>query len=311
MADVLTRVGSSLIQHGPESDRVYGMRMAEEDMPAILDELEEMAREEGYGKLFVKSPRRFHAEFHARGYTCEAMVPHFYGPGEDGVFMGKFLDPGRTVPTRPQRVKKVLRVAEAEGKEVSTESGFPEAKEVVSPSGENRHGERTALESPVPGIRIREATPADADALAACYDEVFDSYPFPINDPRHLRREQEGGTQFFTAWEGEALVAAASMEAGGAPGTVEMTDFATLPSQRGKGLATHLLAVMDRTAVRTGKRVAYTIARAVSFGMNITFARRGYLFAGTLVNNTQISGDIESMNVWYKLLSSPTTTSRS
>jgi hypothetical protein len=44
----------------------------------------------------------------------------------------------------------------------------------------------------------------------------------------------------------------------------------------------------------------YTSARSLSFGMNITFCRRGYSYAGTLVNNTCISGDIESMNVYYK-----------
>ena len=294
MADVLARVGSSLIQHGPESDRIYGMKMAEEDMPEILDELEAMGREAGYGKLFVKSRSRFHSEFEARGYIAEATVPHFYGLGEDGVFMGKFLDPQRATPSRPERVREVLRVAEEEGR-----TAAPQPDSILSTE--------VSLAAPVPGMRIREATLADAEALAACYDQVFDSYPFPINDPLHLREEQEGGTRFFTAWEDEALVAASSMEAGGAPGAVEMTDFATLPSHRGRGLATHLLALMDRAARKTGQRVAYTIARAVSFGMNITFARRGYRFAGTLVNNTQISGDIESMNVWYKLLSSPTT----
>jgi hypothetical protein len=44
----------------------------------------------------------------------------------------------------------------------------------------------------------------------------------------------------------------------------------------------------------------YTIARAASHGMNTTFARQGYRFAGTLVNNTHIAGGIESMNVWYR-----------
>ncbi|MDD2310679.1 MAG: hypothetical protein PHH91_13970, partial [Desulfuromonadaceae bacterium] len=42
---------------------------------------------------------------------------------------------------------------------------------------------------------------------------------------------------------------------------------------------------------------------AYSFGMNITFARDGYSFGGTLTNNTNISGSLESMNVWYKTLS--------
>jgi putative beta-lysine N-acetyltransferase len=133
---------------------------------------------------------------------------------------------------------------------------------------------------------------------------VFESYPFPVDDPDHLRKEQEHGTRFFTVWEEGDLVAASSMEPGGASGVVEMTDFATLPAHRGKGLATHLLSLMDRAAAKAGKRVAYTIARAASFGMNITFARRKYTFGGTLVNNTQISGAIESMNVWYKPLGS-------
>ena len=53
---------------------------------------------------------------------------------------------------------------------------------------------------------------------------------------------------------------------------------------------------------RRGMRTAYTIARAVSPGMNITFARLGYQFSGTLINNTQISGAIESMNIWHKPL---------
>ena len=47
---------------------------------------------------------------------------------------------------------------------------------------------------------------------------------------------------------------------------------------------------------------AYTIARAISPGMNITFARLGYHYGGRLVNNTQISGGLESMNIWYKSL---------
>jgi hypothetical protein len=36
--------------------------------------------------------------------------------------------------------------------------------------------------------------------------------------------------------------------------------------------------------------------------MNITFARNGYQFGGTLTSNTNIFGTLESMNVWYKSL---------
>lgn len=298
MVDVLTRIENSVVQHGPESDRVYGMKLATEDMPGILDRLDALAREEGYGKLFVKTRRAYYDDLIERGYMQEAMVPLFYGPEEDGLFMGKFLDPERARENRPERVQEVLRVAGEERLLVGPE-GEPGEAETREADGKGADTEASTV--PKPGLLVREATPGDTEALAACYRNVFDSYPFPIHDPAHLRGEQEAGTRFFAVWEEDTLVAASSMEPGGAPGTVEMTDFATLPSQRGKGLATYLLALMDRKAEEAGERVAYTIARAVSFGMNITFARRGYNFGGTLVNNTQISGAIESMNVWYKI----------
>jgi putative beta-lysine N-acetyltransferase len=84
--------------------------------------------------------------------------------------------------------------------------------------------------------------------------------------------------------------------------TAEMTVFATSPVCRGRGLATYLLAHAEAAAEKVGVKTAYTIARAYSAGMNITFARNGYTFSGTLTHNTQISGKLESMNVWYKAL---------
>jgi putative beta-lysine N-acetyltransferase len=87
-----------------------------------------------------------------------------------------------------------------------------------------------------------------------------------------------------------------------ADSNVEMTDFATLPELRGKGYSYYLLDEMEKNMSDTGIKTAYTIARARSYGMNTVFSRHSYIYAGTLVNNTNISGGIESMNVWYKKL---------
>jgi hypothetical protein len=35
--------------------------------------------------------------------------------------------------------------------------------------------------------------------------------------------------------------------------------------------------------------------------MNITFKKMGYMYSGTAVNNTNICGNFEDMNFWYKL----------
>ena len=83
---------------------------------------------------------------------------------------------------------------------------------------------------------------------------------------------------------------------------VEMTDFATLSKFRGNSYANLLLRFMENEMRSRGMQTAYTIARAISPGMNITFGKAGYTYGGRLINNTNIAGQIESMNVWHKNL---------
>jgi beta-lysine N6-acetyltransferase len=90
-----------------------------------------------------------------------------------------------------------------------------------------------------------------------------------------------------------------------ANGAVEMTDFATLPELRGQGAAQSLLLAMEEAMRARGLQLAFTIARAYSAGMNVTFAKCGYRYGGTLCNNTNISGNIESMNLWSRPLADP------
>ena len=98
------------------------------------------------------------------------------------------------------------------------------------------------------------------------------------------------------------IVSLASSEIDYEAGNVEMTDFATLPRYRGQGLGHWLLSRMETEMRSEGIATAYTIARALERGINILFARRGYEYGGTIHNNTNIGGQIESMNVWYKSL---------
>jgi putative beta-lysine N-acetyltransferase len=107
---------------------------------------------------------------------------------------------------------------------------------------------------------------------------------------------------YFCIWKGSELAAVSSCEIDMGNLNVEMTDFAVLPKYRGRGLSLFLLGQMNIHMKQNGIKTAYTIARANSFGMNSTFSKCGYSFAGRLVKNTQIGGSIEDMNVWYKQL---------
>lgn len=277
MPDTIETLGRSTIHHGPANDRIYVLDLDPADVPEIVATTDRLARRRGYSKIFVKAPLSRSEPFLCAGYRIEARVPRFFDGREDGLFLGKFLDDQRGRDDRAVRTAEVIAAARARAGQWDN-----------PPLG--------------PPYAIASCEERDADALAELYDRVFESYPFPIGDPAFVRRTMRTHVAYFGAWcEGE-LVAAASAEMHHSSRSVEMTDFATRPDHRGRSLACHLLARMDEAMAELGMPTACTIARAPSFGMNITFARLGYRYAGTLVNNTHIAGGFESMNVWYKHL---------
>lgn len=277
MIDQIIAFGDSSIQHGKHSDRVYLMHLAREDVPAILPYLDELAATGDYSKIFAKVPAWARAAFEQNGYHPEAIVPNLCRGELDVCFMGKYLCPHRRLEQKPDLVNQAL--AAALGK--SGALGQP----------------------PLPApLHSRLTTPADADAMAALYRRVFATYPFPIHDPDYLRQTMASHVIYQGIWNGGELVALASAETDRHGQNAEMTDFATLPACEGQGLAAYLLAQLEIEVRLCGIRTAYTIARAYSYGMNITFAKQGYRFSGTLTHNTQIFGELESMNVWHKPL---------
>ena len=276
-SDQIESFGSSTIQHGKHSDRVYLMSLERNDLPELLPYLEQLADERGYSKIFAKVPDDREELFRRRGYQPEATVPDFYRGEVDVHFMGKFLSPERRRETRPQRVTQVLELSR-EKSAAAAELSLP------------------------PGYGYRALGAEDCAAMAAVYRVVFATYPFPIHDPAYLRATMASHIRYHGIFAGGCLVAIASAELDLAGRNAEMTDFATLPEQRGRGLANYLLTRLELAAAGEGIVTAFTIARAYSFGMNITFAKSGYRFGGTLRRNTQISGELESMNVWYKSL---------
>jgi putative beta-lysine N-acetyltransferase len=276
--DTVENIDGATIQHGPLSNRIYLMKLGSADAGALTEKLDALARDKGYTKVFAKVPEWHGGPFLEHEYQVEASVPGFYGGEQKGLFLAKYFCSERAKETAPDKLDEIQALA--------LTKWCPEPEPCVLPGG-------TAL---------RVCTPNDVEAMAVIYKEVFPTYPFPINDPAYLRETMETHVVYFGVTRGEDLVALASAEMDQAASNVEMTDFATLPRFRGNGYALHLLTAMEREMAQRGMRTAFTIARAVSPGMNITFAKCGYVFGGRLVNNTNIAGTIESMNVWHKTL---------
>ena len=276
--DVVATLGASTVQHGPTSNRIYVMRLAPADLPELLDDLVDLAEREGYTKIFAKVPASARNPFLDRGYVEEAKVPGLFRGREDGSLLSLFLDPARSRDSRS--FGEVLAAARA-----ATANG--------------------CIRPLPPGALCSPASPEDAPALAALYRDVFATYPFPIHREEYILETMEHGVRYFCVRIGGVIASVSSAEMDPGEEHVEMTDFATRPECRGQGLSGHLLRCMEAAMRSAGMKTAYTIARATSFPMNLTFARAGYAYGGTLINNTGICGGVESMHVWYRPLSGP------
>jgi beta-lysine N6-acetyltransferase len=271
--DIETKLGKSEIQHGKFNNRVYLMKLDPSDYPSILNEIDSLASKNGYGKAFAKVPAYALDAFLENGYVAEAKVPGLYNGKEDAYFLSKYYSDGRAESLDPEHCREVLSTA---------------------------HANRS------PSVRINsrndctELKPGELVPLADFYKSVFDTYPFPIFDSNFLEKSAKSGVRYFIAKDGGEIISAASMDVDIEGQNAEMTDFATKKAYRKRGLSQRLLLCMEAEAEKSGIKTLYTIARASSYGINKVFSNLGYHYAGTLHNNTQISGKIEDMNVWYK-----------
>ena len=71
------------------------MKLYEADAPDIIQAMDKLAQEKGYGKILAKVPGSLSSVFEQCGYREEAAIPGFSRGAEDIVFMGKYFSPER------------------------------------------------------------------------------------------------------------------------------------------------------------------------------------------------------------------------
>lgn len=279
MNDVIEKIEKSLIQHGKYNNRIYLMKLNPEDLPEILETLKNLAIKESYTKIFAKVPSMYLSVFKLEGFKEEAQIPKFFNGQKTVCFVSKFLDNARS--------------------EISNED-----KELITFNLDLAMGKKgsTILSNNNVLFNLRILQKEDISKLSELYTKVFPSYPFPIFDKKYLTETMDRNVLYFGIFKGKKLISASSAEMDLYSENAEMTDFATDPDYTGNNLSLLLLRAMEDEMNRRKIKTVYTIARSYSKGMNITFAKQDYEFTGTLINNTNIFGNIESMNVWYKSL---------
>ncbi len=244
------------------------------NLAALKDELIASAPKE-ITKIWLKALKQDEAAFQEIGFEKEAEIANFY-PDDDASLLAYYLSSNRK-----------QKVDEAEKDEILTK-----VRDVKSKS----------VDDLPQNCEFKLATKDDLLDLANLYDDVFLTYPYPINNPFFLRKMMNQGVIYGLVYQDNQLVAAASAETVAEYKNAEMTDFATRPEARGQGLASYILAELEEELKDRDYRSLYTIARAKVYGINKIFSQAGYEYTGTLVKNCNIAGGLEDMNLWQKMI---------
>lgn len=242
----------------------------------VVNRLVSLASKNQVGKILfnVSGDWQRYAE---KGFVKEGEIPGYFN-GQSAHCLSYFLEDKRQESPSLEDEKRIMEKVMAEKPGFSDEGGYQDW-EVVEGSDDY------------------------AEELAALYDSTFKTYPTPLNNPEYVKQVMANHVEFLLVMDNGNIISSASAERNLAYNNAEMTDCATLPQYRGKGLMRFILDRLEGSMQQKGLQVIYSLARARSVGMNMVFRKLGYQYTGRMINNCHICGKFEDMNLWVKPIS--------
>jgi len=256
------------------SDRIRCDHPPTTDGECLGAALRAAAAERGRGRVVVLAPESLGAGLAAAGFFREATMPGFYEGKLDCHVMGSAPDARRRCPSNAVETRRVDALLHHRR----------EAKHV------HEH------------VPTRRATAEDAPAIARLIADCFEYYPTPSGVPDFIATEIEAGTIFRIVRDGDRVVACASADLVESARTAELTDCATHPEHRGRGLMQFILADLAADLRAMGYPTAFTLTRASVPGINLAFQRLGFAWRGRMIRSCRIGEGLEDMNVWSRRL---------
>lgn len=267
----------SVISYDRYSDRIDLIKLNDEESDYIIEILEKVAKVRRYSKISAKISYRNRESFLKKGYTIEARIPNLYRGNEDGLFLAKYF----SVERETVRYKEIIN-------------------KVIHEAAKNRNKNKYCRLLLREDLMYRLAREKELDELVDFYRRNIKSRLLSVFDYKYIEDFINNDTVYGVICNKEKIIAAVACEVDRENLNAEMTNFAGDENFRGKGLARYLAISMEEEMKKIGIKTLYSVVRARSFDANILFSKIGFKLSGTLINNTNISGRIECMNVWYK-----------
>lgn len=247
-----------------------------EDTAELVKFILTVASANGYEKTSVRCHKDQYEELLKFGFEIEGSIPGYF-KGKDAYVISHFTPGWRKRSPRLNDANKIIA-------DLKTESGSVEIKPLNAKAN------------------IYRATQQNISQMVSIFRQVFKTYPSPVKHPDYLKAAMATDAVYMmSSWNGDMLaVAGAEIDRNNL--NAEMTDCATLPQARGRGLMKHILSSLEENLKKKGIITAYALCRSTNIAMNKVFHQLGYQYSGRMINNCDIAGQFEDMNIWAKPL---------
>ena len=109
--DKIENYKGSIIQHGHYNDRIYLIQLTSLPSAKFPYELIDLAKTNGYSKIFAKVPEISAKNFFIAGFLEEARIQAFFSGKETAVFMGFYLNAERIKEPDIDKMEGILKIA--------------------------------------------------------------------------------------------------------------------------------------------------------------------------------------------------------
>ncbi len=267
-------VAEILVDHRNQRIRVLGYLANR--MDALVNYLNELAGTQPVGKIIIYAFNTDWKELLALGFHIEGVMSGYYR-GDPAYCMSSFIQRDRARSDRVFDEDLILRQIVKHGVKI--------------------HGKRNTK------YTIRRAERRDINDIKDIFLKTFATYPSPIENRAYLEglisRDEY---VILVAEHGGEIAGIVSADIDSEHLCAEITDCVVCPEHRGNGVIGNLVDCLEAELKNKGLRYLYSLARAGVLQINAVFHNRGYLYKGRLLNNCNICGRFENMNIWEKKL---------
>lgn len=278
MFDTVEKIEGAEVQHGDTHKRIYLIQAKQKNWASLIPKMKNLADEKNYAKILSRVPEEAMDVFRSNGYKIEAKIPRLYNGKTTGYFLAEYLDEQRSY---------------CDDKKLKTIESVKMIAKAANSSSEDTHFELPS------NLKVRKLDRNDLFSIASLHKMAFKYHPSPINKADYLLELVENDYEFYGLFDEKELLVTAILKKYQKEASIEIVDFVTHPNYRGQNLSYYLVQEIKTVMEEREFKTIYSLVRATSYGLNITFSKHGFLYAGTLLNNTSIRNNLESMNVWY------------